>query len=129
VDGDLNREANRVVAHVVSVLLLVNEAQMTPPQATDNDVAIAAQTAHDELESIRENEPGAFSDSGDGGFLMYDGLNELKNSMGALVGYLGDPNPATLASFSTQFDRGKSEWNEGVLAVYAESSQTKPLID
>lgn len=49
---------------------------------------------------------------------LQEGANELKNAMGALVAYTGNPNPASLAHLSTQLESGKSKWNEGAETVW-----------
>lgn len=129
VNDGLNTQAKQVASTVTDVLTLVTEGEQTPPQATADQVAQGAQEAHDILNNLKANEPDAFSHSGDAGYRMYDALNGLKNSMGALVTYLGNPNPATLASFKTQYAQAKDEWNAAVQVVYAKSSQPKPTID
>jgi hypothetical protein len=55
------------------------------------------------------------------------GANDLKNSMGALVAYTGDPNSATLAHFNSQYGSARTEWNEGVNAIWA-GEKNKPTI-
>jgi hypothetical protein len=38
--------------------------------------------------------------------------------MGSLVSYTGNPNPATLAQFTTKYQNAKSEWNDGVRTIW-----------
>jgi hypothetical protein len=66
--------------------------------------------------------------SGASGAALYGAANDLKNSMGALVAYTGNPNPATLAQASTQYNTAVGEWNDAITTIYAGKSQTPPLI-
>jgi hypothetical protein len=50
------------------------------------------------------------------------------NSMSALVACTGDPNPATLAQFNSQWQAAVSRWDDGVFKVYAGSTLTAPTI-
>ena len=45
---------------------------------------------------------------------MLVAADDMKNAMGALVAYTGDPNPATLAQFTTKYGRARDEWNTGI---------------
>ena len=49
---------------------------------------------------------------------IFSSANNLKNAMGALVAYTGNPNPATLAHFSTQYQPAVAEWNKGIEAMW-----------
>jgi hypothetical protein len=85
-----------------------------------NEVAEVAQEAHNEIDGFREE---LFKTDGDkklsqATFELSEGANELKNAIGALVAYTGNPNPATLAHFSTQLDAAKAKWNEGVDEIW-----------
>jgi hypothetical protein len=85
-----------------------------------NELAKVAQEAHNEIDGFREE---LFKTDGDkklqqATFELSEGANELKNAMGALVAYAGNPNPATLAHLSTQLDAAKAKWNEGVDEIW-----------
>ncbi len=90
---------------------------------TDADlyqIAQGAQEAHDALDAVRQS----FADSGGDGSLgdaeldVFSAANDLKNSMGALVAYAGDSNPATLAHFTSQFGEARAQWNHGVRVIW-----------
>jgi hypothetical protein len=106
--------------HVKALVGLLTRAG-TEGEGTEviDEVAKAAQQAHDEIDGFRHE----LFKSGDGKLSeatleLSDGADELKNAMGALVAYTGNPNPATLAHFSTQLDAAKAKWNEGVDEIW-----------
>lgn len=120
-------DANRVQANVLLVQLAILQVTKSPSQANVNKLATAAQDAHDNLNAIRNN----FAESASGAFgnaelNVFAGANDLKNSMGALVAWAGNPNAATLAHFSSQYNRGKSEWDSGVRAIWRMAGRTHP---
>jgi hypothetical protein len=86
-----------------------------------DQVAQAAQTAHDNLDAIRTDFALTTSTSGNLGnaeIEIFGAVNDLKNAMGALVTYAGTPNAATLAKFNTQYETAAGEWNDGVRLVW-----------
>lgn len=123
-------DANRVQANVLLVSLAVTQAKKSGDL---NAVAQAAQSAHDNLDNIRND----FADTasiacsscslGDASLELFTASNDLKNAMGALVAYTGDPNPATLAHFNTQFATARSEWNQGARFIWA-GKANKPTL-
>jgi hypothetical protein len=123
-------DANRVQANVVLVSLAINKAKKTGNLYT---IAQAAQEAHDNLDNIRNNFAGtpdiscSSCDLGDASLELFAAANDLKNAMGALVAYTGDPSPATLAQYNAQFRKAQSEWNQGVRFIWA-GKRNKPVI-
>jgi hypothetical protein len=57
---------------------------------------------------------------------MFDAANGLKNSTGAVVAYTGNPDPATLAGFTSQYQPAEAEWNDGVRKVWRLAHKPKP---
>jgi hypothetical protein len=124
----LDAAAQHVHAIAITVLVKFGTAMGVQRQDSVNQLAIAAQNAYGNLDAIKSSDAGVFSNSGDAGYEMFGALNDLKNSMGALVAYTGDPNPATLAQFNSQWQAAVSRWNDGVFKVYAGSTLTAPTI-
>lgn len=113
-------DAKRVAVNVELVEIRVGELQKEETESNVDEVAKAAQTAHNDLDEIR-NEFATGSYSGEvekGGLQVFTSANSLKNAMGALVAYTGSPNPATLAHFTSQYEPAKEEWSEGIKAIY-----------
>lgn len=122
-------DANRVQANVVLAQLAIGQVSKNGTQANLNKLALTAQDSHDNLDAIRNN----FAESASGGLgdaelLVFAGANDLKNSMGALVAWTGNPNAATLASFASQFKRGRSEWDSGIRKIWKLAQRSKPPI-
>lgn len=96
--------------------------------AAVDQFAQLAQQAHDSIDGVRDD----FATGDDSGALenaeaeMFDAANGLKNSMGAVVAYTGNPNPATLASFTTQYQPATAEWNDGVRKLWRLAHEPKP---
>lgn len=125
------REINTVQVMVQSVQVAVGLAQKSASQTTIDQLAQIAQQAHDSIDNVRQNfalyqfGSGALSDAE---LEVFDAANKLKNSMGAVVAYTGDPNAATLASFTSQYQPAVSEWNEGIRIIWREAHRTKPPV-
>lgn len=119
--------ARQVEATVAAMQVEISLLQRGGTDAELNQLAVDAQTAHDDLDGLRQQFPG------DGGSdevaiaetNVFDGSNDLKNSMGAIVTYTGAPNPATLASLTTQYRRAVAEWNGGVRVIWRLAGATK----
>lgn len=114
ITGNLGIEADHVTAYVAVVEIDIG------PHTSIDKVAQDAQQAHDHLDAVRDDFATA-DDSGDLGKAeteVFTAANDLKNAMGALVAYTGDPNPATLAQFTTQYQTAKGEWNDGVKTIW-----------
>jgi hypothetical protein len=118
-----------VQATVQTVQIDIGHNAKNPSQQTVNELAQTAQNAHDILDSVRNHLTGS-----DGGSLgepeleVFAAGNDLKNSMGALVAYTGNPNPETLAHFTIQYQRAIGEWNEGIKAIWHTARRTKPPV-
>jgi hypothetical protein len=123
-------DANRVQANIQVVQITVVTLQKSPTQDALNQVAIQAQTAHDNLDAIRADFAGGFGSDelGSAELEVFSAADDLKNSMGALVAYTGDPNPATLAHFNAQYHQGISEWNNGVRTIWRLAKRAKPPV-
>lgn len=85
-----------------------------------DEIAKAAQEGHDEIDGFRQE---LFDAEGgkklsEATFALSEGANELKNAMGGLVAYSGNPNPATLAHFSVQMQAAQGKWNQAVDEVW-----------
>lgn len=117
----LGADANRVQASVAAVQVGVIELQKAATQANLDQVAQLAQQAHDNLDGVRQDFAQTTTQSGDLGnaqLEVFTAANDLKNAMGALVAYTGNPNPATLAHFTTAYQAARSEWNDGVSTIW-----------
>lgn len=122
-------DINRVQANVLVAELAVAAVVKSRTQANVNQLAQEAQTAHDNIDNIRDDFATDSSDPGELGnaeLNAFSGANDLKNAMGALVAYTGNPNAATLAQFTTQFSRAKAEWNSGMRVIYRLSHRSFP---
>jgi hypothetical protein len=122
---DHGADANRVVANVVIVQIALLDLQKNPTQEKLNTLAITAQDAHDRLDAVRSNFAAGGSDAE---LLVFSGANDLKNAMGAIVTYTGDPNPATLASLTSQYKQAVSEWNAGVRSIWKAAKKSPPVV-
>ena len=49
---------------------------------------------------------------------VFTSANSLKNAMGALVAFAGNPGAATLAHFTSQYTPAKEEWDAGVSTIW-----------
>jgi hypothetical protein len=123
--NDHGADANRVVANVLGVQIALLDLQKNPTQAKLNMLAITAQEAHDNLDAMRSNFAAGGSDAE---LLVFSGANDLKNAMGAIVTYTGDPNPANLASVVSQYKQAVSEWNTGVRSIWKAAKKKPPVV-
>jgi hypothetical protein len=125
------RDINTVQVMVQSVQVAVALAQKGATQDAVNELAQIAQQSHDTIDNVRNNF--ALDQSGNGALgdaelEVFDAANKLKNSMGALVAYTGDPNAATLAHFTSQYQPAVSEWNDGIRTIWRHAHRRKPPI-
>ena len=119
-------DTSQVANEVQTVQVAVGLFNKTKSQADLNQVAQSAQSAHDAL--TNDKTAIATDSSGTIGTDLFTAVNELKNSMAALGTYTGNPNAATLASFTTQYQTGVADWNTAVTALYAGKAGTPPTI-
>jgi uncharacterized protein (DUF305 family) len=126
-----HRDWNTIQVSVQSVQVALDILRQHPKQvnlATVDQLAQLAQQSHDSIDGVRDD----FATGDDSGALenaeadMFDAANGLKNSMGAVVAYTGNPNPATLASFTSQYQGAEAEWNGGVRKVWRLAHKPKP---
>jgi hypothetical protein len=112
--------AKLVQANVQAVLTDVGLVEKEETTETVDELAKLAQEAHDQLDQVRNS----FADSKGDSHLeeaeteIWHSANELKNAMGSLVTYTGNPNPATLARFTAQYGPAREEWDRGVDRVW-----------
>jgi hypothetical protein len=128
VPSSLNHDRRVVAASADAVIIQVGIAQKSGSQADINQLAVLAQQAHDTLTSEKDSIAVDGDTSNQNDTNLYDACDGLKNSMGALVAYTGNPNPATLASFTTQYQPAVSEWNQAASALYAGTGTAPPTI-
>lgn len=120
---ELGPDTYRVQASVLAVQLAIVQLQKTESEANLDDVASLAQTAHDRIDEIRDE----FAQGETGGPIgqadleVFSSANSLKNAMGALVAYTGNPNPATLAHFKAQYGPARDEWDRGVRTIWGKA--------
>ena len=114
-------DANAVQADVESAMADIALVGSHATMADEAEIVQQAQSGHDDIDGRRSN---FYTNTGDSGLLgdgeaaVAVGANELKNAMGALVAYLGNSTPVTLASFQTQYQKGQNDWNEGLTTIY-----------
>jgi hypothetical protein len=123
VGAALNNDVNTVASGVADVQVTFGTAVQSPSIANLNALAQEAQQAHDTLASLKDQ---IAADGGNSD--VFGAVNDLKNSMGALVTYTGNPNPATLASFTTQYNTAVGEWNDAITSLYSGKTQPPPTI-
>jgi hypothetical protein len=104
--------------HVAALVALAGKAGNE--SSVINELAKVAQESHDQIDGFREElfKTGGDKKLSEATFQLSEGAGELKNAMGALVAYTGNPNPATLAHFTVQLEAAQSKWNQGVDAVW-----------
>jgi hypothetical protein len=105
--------------HVEALVGLASKAGNETTTVVD-ELAKVAQEAHNEIDGFRQElfKSGGNEKLSDATLQLSEGANELKNAMGAIVAYTGNPNPATLAHVSTQLETAKSKWNEGAEEIW-----------
>lgn len=121
-------DADRVQANVETVQVAIGLAAKSATQANVDQLAQIAQQAHDNLDNIRQGfaETNSNNSLNNAELNAFSGANDLKNAMGALVAYAGDPNAATLAHFSSQYSQARVEWNAGVREIWRLAHRKKP---
>jgi zinc-ribbon domain len=120
-------DANSVVASVEAAEIAVAEASRSETEANLDKLAQVAQTAHNELNAIRKDFGGDYSGEVEkAARQVFESANGLKKSMGALVAYTGNPNPATLAHFTSQYTPAKEEWDAGVSTIWRLAHEPNP---
>lgn len=124
-------DINTVRVMIQSVQAGVVIAQKSATQDVVYELAQLAQQAHDAIDNVRSDFALNASDSGalgDAETEVFVAANGLKNSMGALVAYTGDPTPATLAHFTSQYQPALAEWNDGVRIIWRMAHHQRPPI-
>jgi hypothetical protein len=122
-------DVNAVQADVESAMADIVVIGRHATLADDAQVVEQAQSGHDDINGRRNALYVNTSDSGQLGnaeAAVADGANGMKNSMGALVAYIGKPTGVTLASFQTQYQNAQGEWNEGLTTIYRLAHKSGP---
>jgi hypothetical protein len=121
-------QIGRIDATAQTILVLLGQAIKNGGNEHEvSELATAAQKAHDQIDEERHElfRPEGNEQLGQATLEVEEGANELKNSMGALVAYTGNPNPATLAHVNVQFEHAKSKWDEGVTTIWSLAHESK----
>lgn len=93
-----------------------------------NDVtalASDAQTAHDDYANVKTdiiaagNNVGDNTPLGNAEYQMDNGIDELKNGMGAIVAAAENPNAGTIGAANSKLGRGITDWDEGAAVMWA----------
>lgn len=114
-------DATHVHDDVVKVQATITAFTSGPSTTAVDYLATVAQQAHDDLTNGKDG----FADTSGSGSVgnattsMYTAVNDLKNSMGAIVAFTGAPNPATQAKMTTQYATAIGEWNAAVTSIWA----------
>jgi zinc-ribbon domain len=113
-------DAKRVAVNLEVVEIDVGELQKEETPAKVDELAQSAQKAHNNIDEVRQEfATGSYSGEVEKAAVqVFTSANSLKNAMGALVAYTGNPNPATLAHFTTQYTPAKEEWDEGITSIW-----------
>lgn len=125
----MRRDINTIQVSVQSVqagLLILQKNGATPDAI--NQFAQLAQQAHDSIDAVRQD----FATGDTSGNLgnaeaeLFTAADDLKNAMGAVVAYTGNPNPATLAHFTTQYENAVGEWDDSVKTIWGIAAESNP---
>jgi hypothetical protein len=125
-----NQDLGTVQASVQTVLITMGLAIKSSTQSNVDQLAQSAQTAHDTVDNTCNDmaTKGSIGSSGLPGAEtdLFGACQELRDAMSAIVGYTGNPNPATLAQLNTKFTTGRSDWNEAVRSIYQTAGESHP---
>lgn len=125
----MGRDINTVQVSVESVQAGILIFQKSGASADAlNQFAQLAQQAHDSIDAVRQDfATGDISGNlGNAEVELFTAANDLKNAMGAVVAYTGNPNPATLAHFKSQYQTAVGEWDDGIKSVWSIAGERKP---
>jgi hypothetical protein len=123
----MHHDTNTVQVSVQSVQVGILLLRKGATQGAIDQFAQLAQQAHDSIDAIRDD----FATSDTSGALgnaeieLFTAANDLKNAMGAVVDYTGNPNPASLAKFTSQYQNAVGEWDQGVREVWSIADERK----
>jgi hypothetical protein len=119
-----NDDMNRVQGNVLEEELALLAFTKSETETKLERLSTAAQSAHDGIDSIRQDFVIAdqISDNSQLGRAetnIWQGSNDLKNAMGQMVAVTGSPNnAATAAKFKSEFAQAQIDWNGGVNTLY-----------
>jgi hypothetical protein len=123
----LGSDPETVQASVEDVLVQVGLTEKSQTEANLVQLATIASQVHASLNNVRDDFAGLDSGAlGTAEVNLFDAANQLKNSMGALVGLTANANPATIASFTTQYQTGHDEWNSAVTTIWHLAHESNP---
>lgn len=121
-------EALAVQQDITAVQAAMTRVVAQSSTETVNSLALVAQQAHDDLSSGKDSfaQVGGGGDVGNAITDVYSAVNDLKNAMGGIVAFTGDPNPATQAKMITQYQSAVAEWNDAVTTIWSAAGQATP---
>jgi hypothetical protein len=124
------RDIQMVQANVQVAEIDLGLAIKDSSQSNVNQVAQAAQQAHDALDNIKDDlalDGSTGSSSLDNAETqVFGACEELRDAMFDLVTYSGNPNPATLARLNSKFETGRGDWNSAVRYIWHVAQQAGP---
>lgn len=89
-----------------------------------NQLASSAEELHGSFDNVHTD---LLSDNSSSGVIeVWTASGELRDSMADLAAYTGNPNPATLARFTTNYDHAAANWNQGVDDLWASAHEKMP---
>jgi hypothetical protein len=107
------RDVRQVQVRVEFAWAAVALAESKPTQANVDQLAQVAQQSHDEIDALRGDFIGFWTNhSGtlqDVQMQLNSDAGEVKNAMGALVAYCGSPSATTLASLTSQYQQARGD--------------------
>lgn len=121
-------DARSIQELVQQVQTATRTAAATTTPATLQGLANVAQTAHDALATYKSEYAlsGVSGQVGNAVLGVFAAVNDLKNAMGGIVAYTGDPNPATAAKMTSQYQSAVQEWNSAVDTIWTAAGQDNP---
>jgi hypothetical protein len=116
----MHMDWNTVQVSVQSVQVGITLVSKGASQGAVDQFAQLAQQAHDSIDNVRNDFATADTtgDLGNAEVEVFTAANDLKNAMGAVVTYTGNPNPETLAKFTSQYQNAVVEWDQGIRAIW-----------
>jgi hypothetical protein len=121
-------EALALQQDIAAVQAAMTRVIARPTTETVNALALVAQQAHDDISSGKDSfaQVGGGGDVGNAITSVYSAVNDLKNAMGGIVAFTGNPNPATQAKMTLQYQTAVQEWNDAVTTIWSTAGQDQP---
>ncbi len=121
---------SQVQTDVANTLVALGTAQSSSTESNLVQLATTAQEAHNDLDNLRmdisilgSSDNGTL---GDAEYTLGDATNQLKNAMGAMVGVTDNATPGAIASFTTQYQSGVTEWNSSATTIWHLAHESNP---